>query len=58
MIGFQNRINNKYFSGPIFSVTFAKNIIILNNPDFIIKFRFKSFRNRHNFFQSNQNNHY
>ena len=43
-ISFQNRIDNKYFSRPIFIVTFTKNIFILSNSDFIISFKFRSVR--------------
>ena len=40
-IAFQNRINNKYFSRPGFSVTFTKNILILSNSDSIINFKLR-----------------
>ena len=36
MISFQNRIDNKYFSCPIFSETSTKNIFILSNSHSII----------------------
>ena len=56
-ISFQNRIDNKYFSRPIFSVIPTKNIFILSNSNSIINFKFRSFMIRFNFFQSKQNNH-
>ena len=44
MISFQNRIDNKYFSRPIFSVTLTKNILILRNSGSTINFEFRSFK--------------
>ena len=52
-ISLQNRID-KYFSLPIFIVTFTKNIFILSNSDSVIHFKLRSFRICLNFFSQNR----
>ena len=53
-ITFQNRIDNKYFSWPVFTVTLTKNILTLSNCDSIINFKFRSFIARFNFFSQSR----
>ena len=49
-----HRISNKYFSWPTFDVNFAKNILVLSNPDSITNFKFRSFLTRFNFFSQSR----
>ena len=42
-ISFKKRIHHKYFFFSFFSVAFAKNILVLSNPDYIINFKIRKF---------------
>ena len=49
-INVQQKINQKYFSSQNFCITFAKNILLLSNPDSITNFKFRTFIAWFNFF--------
>ena len=53
-ISFHHRINNKFFSWPIFGITFAKDIFVLRNIDSIINFKFRNFRICFSIFSQNR----
>ena len=53
-ISFQYKINNKYFSLPIFTVTLSKTILIISRSDSIINFKLRAFRIRFHFFSQSR----